>query len=83
VPEGSRNSRTLLCDAHCWALKRHMWLARAHLRVCGTSVYYRITGHSTSMCMLAHDTMDGAQVPLTACVRVHGTCLRARACKVR
>jgi len=61
-----KSSRSLLCDAHFWA-PRDMWLACA-LRMCGTFVYYGITGHSMSMCMLAHENMDGALHRLHACV---------------
>jgi hypothetical protein len=43
----------------------------------GTSVYYGITGHSMSICVLAHENMDGALHCL------HGICVRARACMVR
>ena len=60
----SRESRSLLCDAHCWAPRD---IACA-LRMCGTFVYYGITSHSMSMCMLAHENVDGALHCLHACV---------------
>ena len=63
---GRKSFWSLLCDGHCWA-PRDMWLACA-LRMCGTFVYYGITGHSMSMCMLAHENMDGALHRLHACV---------------
>ena len=36
--------------------------------------YYGITGHSMSMCMLAHDNMDGALHCLHACAWLMCTC---------
>jgi len=41
--------------------------------------YYGITGHSMSICMLAHDNM---MVPCMR-VHVHGICVRASACMVQ
>ena len=52
----SRKSRSLLCDAHCWAPRD----VACALRMCGTSVYYDTTSHSMSINMLAHEIVDGA-----------------------
>jgi hypothetical protein len=48
--KSSSKSRSLLCDAHCWAPRD---IACA-LRMCWASVYYGISSHSLSMCTLAH-----------------------------
>ena len=48
--------------------------------MCGTAVYYGITSHSMSMCMLG---MKMWMVPSIACMRVHGICVRASACMVQ
>jgi len=47
--------------------------------VCGTSVYYGITGNSVSMCILAYENMDGALHRLHACVCMAYVYVRVRA----
>ena len=59
-----RKTRSLLCYAYCWAPRD----TACALCMCGTSVYYGITSHLMSMCMLAHENVDGALHCLHACV---------------